>query len=506
KQITFGQVCEAIDQSNKNKESIEALNTRTADLERKTDGISNEDIETEDDNIVINDNEDNKVAEITKEGVKAKGYFDLNGNPIIDKLFDAYNTKQDGTSSYAKFTFIKGFKYTVEFFPTFTGSVSTTKMTNNSSKVDTFEVKDGIGTFVCSEFAFFINSSANKTIKIKEEYKHEKYNSKIYYPIISNLKQNSQGEANSIILAHISDIHGSETNTLSFMDFINQYKALINDAYCTGDIVSDEFTDSLGFWYKSKADGVLTCIGNHDSNDRSSLETSWYAISAEDCYKRFMVGYKNDDYTDQNKLLDTPMYQQWGVTLGGNNVCYYHKDYDNVRVITLDCMHYNEDQSAWLESVLNTDKHVLIMSHVRGENNYVSTANGFDCLDAKECTVWKQNNAVDIVQRFIDGGGKFIAWIAGHTHCDQSGWLKNYPSQFFVTISCAKDGNSEAAGLGVVEGVNRMINSQSQDCINLYSIDTTNMTLRVMRVGINVDRYLRPVNNMVYNYKTNKLI
>lgn len=35
KQITFGQVCEAIDQSNKNKESIEALNTRTADLEQK---------------------------------------------------------------------------------------------------------------------------------------------------------------------------------------------------------------------------------------------------------------------------------------------------------------------------------------------------------------------------------------------------------------------------------------------------------------------------------------
>lgn len=43
KQITFGQVCEAIDQSNKNKESIESLNTRTTDLELKTDGIERKD-------------------------------------------------------------------------------------------------------------------------------------------------------------------------------------------------------------------------------------------------------------------------------------------------------------------------------------------------------------------------------------------------------------------------------------------------------------------------------
>lgn len=61
---------------------VNTIEQRTTDLELITSEISNEDIETEDDNIIIEDNENNKVVEITKEGVKAKGFFDLNGNPI----------------------------------------------------------------------------------------------------------------------------------------------------------------------------------------------------------------------------------------------------------------------------------------------------------------------------------------------------------------------------------------------------------------------------------------
>ena len=124
------------------------------------------------------------------------------------------------------------------------------------------------------------------------------------------------------------------------MEFANHYKPYLTDALLTGDIAGgswndwkDEMMAVPGF------KGVLKTLGNHDIYKWNKTARN---ATPRECYDKYFAGIES-----------------WGVTQpGGANpdgLCYWYKDYPacGVRLIGLDCMHYDDAQQAWLVATLD---------------------------------------------------------------------------------------------------------------------------------------------------------
>jgi hypothetical protein len=101
------------------------------------------------------------------------------------------------------------------------------------------------------------------------------------------------------------------------------------------------------------------------------------------------------------------------------------------------------------------------------------------------------------VQSFIDAGGEFVCWLAGHTHCDYFGVLANHPNQTQITITCAYHDQYDDE---------RVTDTPTSDSFNIVSFDTYSKLIKILRVGNNEDRYLRPKNVLTWDYANKKIV
>ena len=105
------------------------------------------------------------------------------------------------------------------------------------------------------------------------------------------------------------------------------------------------------------------------------------------------------------------------------------------------------------------------------------------------------NNIGDILQKWQDNGGKFVAWICGHTHVDRFYYPKKYPNLLNIVID-------QAGSLREHAIARRNQSEENNNCANFYSIDTQNGYIKIVRLGLTTNRLLRKINFLVYNYKT----
>ncbi len=109
------------------------------------------------------------------------------------------------------------------------------------------------------------------------------------------------------------------------------------------------------------------------------------------------------------------------------------------------------------------------------------------------------NNFGDLIQHFKDNGGKFVAWISGHTHSDQFYYPLRYPDILTVVIN-------QAGALRPHGSANRPADMDMRMCANYYAIDTASGLLKIVRLGLTNDRFLRPKNTLCYDYIHKKVI
>jgi len=109
------------------------------------------------------------------------------------------------------------------------------------------------------------------------------------------------------------------------------------------------------------------------------------------------------------------------------------------------------------------------------------------------------NNIGDILQKWQDNGGNFVAWICGHTHSDKFYYPKKYPNMLCVGIDQAGKNRTH----NVAYRNNNMLNNT---CANYYSIDTQNSLFKIIRFGLTTDKTLSAKNYLCYNYKTKMVI
>lgn len=295
-----------------------------------------------------------------------------------------------------------------------------------------------------------------------------------------------------ITFAHFSDVHGASTSVQRVLELANSVSD-IDDIICTGDIVKDHFSDGLGFWnFIEGSEKILTVIGNHDvvidSSDWNNL------ISQAQRYETFIAPYASN----------------WGAVTTENK-SYYYKDYADgkLRLIVLDCMLKNTDateQNTWLANVLSSAKSSGY-SVVIAEHYPVSNARKIDCTFTNGIRDIQSYNVLDTsyqqtVQAFIDNGGDFVCYLAGHVHNDEILYNADYPKQIFVMVDTADYGiNAE-----YYSDTARQYGEKSQDLFNLVSIDTYAKLIKIIRIGADKDCLMRSKKILTLNYSNQSVI
>lgn len=345
-------------------------------------------------------------------------------------------------------------------------------------------------------------------------------------------------QTKQLVLLQLTDQHGDETRMNRAMQFASQYGAYIDDVIHTGDLVYDNWADGVD-WLANiqNKNNILQVIGNHDvavkagsdgkvytnPNDLSQyIETSGYVNLDKTTHT--VLGYKNSDnemvwvnYTDIYGRYIAPYVSNWGVVQPSNaatqGLNYYYKDYteQGIRLIILDSMMYDTAQDTWLISVLADAKTngygVIIAEH------YPIQLDGFEyCAftssGMKDVTDFYQSEgdaatlagAQLAVDNFMNAGGEFICWLAGHTHKDFCGTLKNYPKQVMI-VSNITGLNHLAWGEDV-----RTVGTKEEDSFSIISIDRYKKIVRLYRVGNQWDRYGRHKVSMAFDYRAAKMI
>ena len=296
-----------------------------------------------------------------------------------------------------------------------------------------------------------------------------------------------------LTLLHISDIHSDAGAMKRLCTFMEEYGDNIEDCICTGDILENRWTSDFDFWGKDeRAHKFLSCIGNHDMlADPTGWDWSMRATQ-KDCYDRYFA----------------PYIENWGCIYQKDKTFYY-KDYpaNAIRLIVLNSVLENDEQKEqldWLECVLNgaieNNFHVVIAMHYPIYMKKIpcnfSTLDRGDGLGDQAMSIYQEK-----VDSFIKKGGDFVVWLTGHVHNDYIGYNEQYPDQLCIAIDALCCYQSEA-----YTDAYRTIGTPSEDLYNIVTIDTYDKLVKIIRIGSNLDRYLRKKDTLCINYKTFEVI
>lgn len=295
-------------------------------------------------------------------------------------------------------------------------------------------------------------------------------------------------------LFHFSDIHGGAEELTRLLEFYKTYNKYFDDIIHTGDNVVGKFADDFTYWGKIEgANKVLNVIGNHDSAYWTEKEGfDWTRYKDKELYDKFFAPYIKD----------------WNVVCDGHT--YYYKDYPNknIRLIVIDVMLTDDEDTAqhvWFEKVLNDAKEKKLNIII---GNHFACWKGVRIESEWNNTEWESSAWFDLiikyeasVDKFIKDGGEFICWFGGDTHWDFFGYNKDYPNQLSMCVDAANMGQCEA-----YSDIMRVKDTRSQDLANVIVVDTTCHVIKFIRVGANINSYLKQRNTITIDYKTLKVI
>lgn len=306
------------------------------------------------------------------------------------------------------------------------------------------------------------------------------------------------------VIAHLSDIHANWGNVVRFLRFADFYKNHIDLLVNTGDTVDAYYADGIaGYSAIDGAEDILIVTGNHDTRGDSAGMAQWTDHVGVDAYN----------------MLIKPFVSGWGVQqptgAEGNGYCYYYKDDSTrkLRLIFVDIMGYDATQDAWVQellaSAITNEYAVLIVTHFPpARPSAEATQPAFSKVDcnyttlypyggsSEQLTGYNENSYLlaESVADFMEGGGDFIGYLCGHYHADIVAKLGKYPDQMAFHIGPSKAGE--------MRDYNHVRGTRDNDEFQIVSIDTTEKTITLYKVGANVDKYCRHKNAICVDYDT----
>ena len=288
-------------------------------------------------------------------------------------------------------------------------------------------------------------------------------------------------------LIFFSDIHAGAENCRRIAEFRNTFG--FSDVLHGGDDVADKFTDDNTV-ANNGGQSFLNIVGNHDVLKDNGIATGL------EYYNKFI----KDNLS------------QWGNVVfpedaDVNGYCYYYKDYasQKVRLIALDCMHWDATQKTWFEGVLadaaTNNLSVIAASH------YCPDRFPTFIKDCTFCTLWKDDvnaglndeAATAVANSIANDELDFICWLFGHTHRDYFVKVHNHPEQYAVGVD---------RGYGGLAGddSSRESGTRYYDSFDIISVDTKSKYLTVVKIGVNSDRLMRQKNYLVFDYANHVIV
>lgn len=299
----------------------------------------------------------------------------------------------------------------------------------------------------------------------------------------------------------------------------------------------------------------LFVLGNHDG--AGDVNGTWREGSADwdykgkewdfDTYFADFISVRGVTHPEGYDDEESPYYK----------ACYWHKDYASakVRVIGIDCMHFNDtvrytanDQETWLAAKLQETLtsgnaaygySVVFLCHYalddysganetwNNENHrftFNANAGGGHVMDAntqrtvnchygssyaaeKQFCMREKNGSAglsnytkgsvnpigDIINAWRTNGGKYLAWLSGHTHTEYMYYPAKYPSMLVIGLPQA--GNTRGNG-----SADRSTTSAMHTCANVIVFDTENNKIKIIRVGKTLDKNLMRFEKLCYDY------
>ena len=311
------------------------------------------------------------------------------------------------------------------------------------------------------------------------------------------LASNKQSNIRPIVLCFTTDIHGDYENMTRIVNFCDQYKDYIDDILHGGDNTRGGSNNYTWFAKIPGAEKVLNCIGNHDTDIFNAEGKSIGKETTKTVYDKFFGPFIKNWNVQQPKDADK---------LG---LSYYYKDYKegNVRLITLDVMYYDERQDKWLNETLadaiKRGLHVVMLEHYPIASKPIKS-NFTSYTFIEEDTVGNDLNplAVVAVDKFIEKGGNFVCWLAGHTHKNCISYMPEHHNQMLIMQEPATyDSKQNAWG-----DTYRTKGTKSQDSFDIIAIDVYSKILRILRIGNEYDMRLRHKKTVTIKYDSHEIL
>ena len=313
-------------------------------------------------------------------------------------------------------------------------------------------------------------------------------------PLNNNAADGYLTEVQPLTLLWFTDIHANQTELERIMQVRSTYLTSIDDTICTGDMVRLRYNDGMAWWDEVEdSDEILTVIGNHDM------------LSGTSGYD-----YKNQA-VPQATLYNTYFHPNiWGCVCESGKT-YYYKDYPSkkVRLIALNCMLWDDEQAAqltWFEGVLSgaltNEYSVLVCMHYAMPNG-VQINGYFRTLDhlAPSLASSIPVEYVEAVHDFTESGGEFICYISGHSHFNNFFRNSSYPNQHCIILDAADSFFGNRYG-----DTQRVEGTRSQDIAAFLVLDTSSKALKMIRIGADIDHYLRPIHCLTFRYLTGDIL
>lgn len=320
-----------------------------------------------------------------------------------------------------------------------------------------------------------------------------------------------------LTFAHISDLHNDPTNYTRFLNLLNEYDDLIDFGVVSGDLVdsgsSANFSEMIGC--ESVLNGnvpVYKCVGNHETGmTLANLYTAYQPGSGDGSL------YFSKDFSDR-----------------GIRVIFLNQ-YDNESSTRGNTGHYSQEQINWfidkLQDAITNSLSVIVVLHSMGEAGWpLYNKQGFyqqvlgpmygavnsDPIISEIINAFKHKGNLTKTYTYTDGSGsisvsaafngygKFVCYIAGHEHVDVIGYSAIYPDQLICLVQGGVVNSStrtEAqAHWQSKYDTPRVPNTVTSDSINVYSIDTAQKLVKVVKIGSTVTDKFETRSFAVFGY------
>lgn len=289
-----------------------------------------------------------------------------------------------------------------------------------------------------------------------------------------------------------SDIHKAQKQWDRAVQLGNYYSAKFSFGIHTGDYVGTD-QSSYEELYQNGVKSViplLNVVGNHDIYTNFANRTQ--------ASKSVTKGIVMPDTSD------------WGVTWGdGDYPMHYYKDFSTqkIRLVVLDDYYDTDVQTTWLATVLDDAKslgyHVITAAHETSRPITTWSDNTFNSKDAVALTTNGGLNHSStpydaVIKSFKDGGGIHIAHLCGHEHVDMMGKSANGVLNIII--------GSQHGYYADASDAMRISDTVTNDLLNVVGININLGLIKIARVGVNTDHYLRGRNVLCYDYVNDTVI